>query len=409
MPTETQTIPKGYKQTEIGFIPADWDVKELRDIVDFTNGKAHENVISENGDFKVVNSKFVSTQGEVFKTSNANLCPLSIGDIAMVMSDIPNGKALAKCFFIDKDNRYTLNQRICSFRSLGSNSRYLLYKLNRNKYFLDFDSGSGQTNLKKSEVLNCLIALPSNKTEQTAIATTLSDADTLIEKIKILIKKKKNIKQGVIQELLTGKKRLPGFDDEWKIFKLKDITTFRRGSFPQPYGLDKWYDDSFGSPFIQVFDVDDNMRIKEETKRRISREAQEMSVFVKSGSIVLTIQGSIGRIAITHYDAYVDRTLLLFESFLVPINKYFFIYSIFVLFEKEKEKAPGETLKTITKESLSDFTISIHSLQEQTAIANILLDMDSEIERLESELTKYKDIKQGMMQTLLTGKIRLIK
>lgn len=408
MTTATQKIPSGYKQTEIGVIPADWDVKKLGDIVQFNNGKAHERFIDDKGDYIVVNSKFISTVGEVFKTSGENLSPLSAGDIAMVMSDIPNGKALAKCFFVRENGKYTLNQRICAFKSNGANSLYLFYKLNRNKYFLDFDGGVGQTNLKKSEVLNCSLALPADKKEQSAISTALSDTDILIKKLEELIEKKRNIKQGVMQELLTGKRRLPGFSDDWSILKLKDVATFRRGSFPQPYGLSKWYDDYSGAPFIQVFDVDDNIKVKEETKRMISKQAQEMSVFVKTGSVILTIQGSIGRIAITHYDAYMDRTLLLFESFLVPINKYFFTYSVFVLFEIEKEKAPGGIIKTITKERLSDFLISLPSLPEQSAIAVILSDINIEIEKLELQLTKYQNIKQGMMQTLLTGKIRLL-
>ena len=103
-----------------------------------------------------------------------------------------------------------------------------------------------------------------------------------------------------------------------------------------------------------------------------------------------------------------DRTLLLFESFLVPIDKYFFAYQVLVLFEIEKEKAPGGIIKTITKERLSDFLISLPSLPEQTSIATILSDIDAEIKKLELQLTKYQNIKQGMMQTLLTGKIRLL-
>ena len=97
MTTATQKIPAGYKQTDIGVIPADWDVKRLGDIVRFNNGKAHERFIDDKGNYIVVNSKFISTEGEVFKTSDKNLSPLFIGDVAMVMSDIPNGKALAKC------------------------------------------------------------------------------------------------------------------------------------------------------------------------------------------------------------------------------------------------------------------------------------------------------------------------
>lgn len=229
MTTATQKIPSGYKQTEIGVIPTDWDVKKLGDIVQFNNGKAHERFIDDKGDFIVVNSKFISTAGEVFKNSFENLSPLSVGDIAMVMSDIPNGKALAKCFFVDKNGKYTLNQRICAFKSNGTDSLYLFYKLNRNKYFLDFDSGVGQTNLKKSEVLDCPVVLPVDKKEQSAIASTLSDMNVLIKKFEKLIEKKKNIKQGAMQELLTGKRRLPGFSGKWESKKLGEIIDYKNG------------------------------------------------------------------------------------------------------------------------------------------------------------------------------------
>ena len=149
MTTATQKISKGYKQTEVGVIPIDWDVKKLGDIVKFSNGKAHEKFINDDGDYIVVNSKFISTEGKVFKTSSENFSPLSAGDITMVMSDIPNGRALAKCFLIKENGRYTLNQRICSLEPIDSDGLYLFYKLNRNKYFIDFDSGVGRNKPKK--------------------------------------------------------------------------------------------------------------------------------------------------------------------------------------------------------------------------------------------------------------------
>ena len=133
-----------------------------------------------------------------------------------------------------------------------------------------------------------------------------------------------------------------------------------------------------------------------------------MSVFVPKESIVLTLQGSIGRIALTQYDAYCDRTLLIFESIDSALDKFFFLLVVEQLFEIEKEKAPGGTIKTITKEALSDFDIGFpSSLSEQTRIATILSDMDAELEALEQQLHKARQIKQGMMQELLTGRVRL--
>ncbi len=186
----------------------DWEVKKLGEIINFKNGAAHENAVDENGEYVIVNSKFISQDARVKKYSNAFLCPLYKDEIVMVMSDIPNGKALAKCFIIDHNNRYTLNQRICAFEAKEDfNPKFLFYKINRNDYFLSFDSGSGQTNLRRDEVLNCPIFFPS-LSEQTRIATVLSDMDAELEALGQKLNKARQIKQGMMQELLTGRVRL---------------------------------------------------------------------------------------------------------------------------------------------------------------------------------------------------------
>jgi type I restriction enzyme, S subunit len=202
-----QLIKKGAMQKLLN--PKEgWVVKTLGEITHFSNGKAHEQFIENDAQYIVINSKFVSTQGRVFKTSSVNLSPLKKGDVAMVMSDIPNGKALAKCFLVPKDNKYALNQRICSLRAESVDNVFLSLILNRNKYYLSFDSGTGQTNLKRSDVLNCPIPLPPTKQEQTRIAQILSDMDSEIETLEKKLAKYKELKQGLMQVLLTGKIRL---------------------------------------------------------------------------------------------------------------------------------------------------------------------------------------------------------
>ncbi len=196
--------------------------------------------------------------------------------------------------------------------------------------------------------------------------------------------------------------RFPEFvnNDNWTAHTLGEVADFRRGSFPQPYGLPEWYDDENGLPFIQVFDVDNNFRLKPKTKSKISKLASLQSVFIKKGTVIITIQGSIGRVAITQYDAYIDRTLLIFQRFHKEIDKYFFSYVLFLLFEIEKEKAPGGIIKTITKEVLSDFLISIPSLFEQHKIANCLLSLDELITAQKEKLELLKKHKKGLMQNL---------
>ena len=136
---------------------------KLDEIVEFLNGKGHEKNISENGKYIVVNSKFISTDGEVKKFSNEQICPLYKDNVLMVMSDLPNGRALAKCFYVEEDNRYTLNQRICALKVKDKtllSPRFLYYYLNRNKQLLRFDNGVDQTNLKKDDILNVRVAVP---------------------------------------------------------------------------------------------------------------------------------------------------------------------------------------------------------------------------------------------------------
>ena len=186
----------------------DWEVRKLGEVCVFQNGLGHEQFESEFGKYIVVNSKFISTESRVKRFSHKNLVPLQKYDIVIVMSDIPNGKALAKCFYIDKNNLYTLNQRIGRI-SINDDfdSKFLFYLLNRNKYFLAFDGGSGQTNLRKQEVLDCPIHFPPLKTQQ-EIAEILSSMDLEIESLENRLQKARQLKQGMMQDLLTGKVRL---------------------------------------------------------------------------------------------------------------------------------------------------------------------------------------------------------
>jgi len=156
---------------------AGWIGKTLGEVCEHVNGKAHEQGIGKDGRFIVINSKFISSEGEIFKKSNEALLLLQPGDIAMVLSDVPNGKALAKCFLVEEANTYTLNQRICLIRSPKFHTKFLFYQLNRNKHFLSFDNGENQTNLRLKQVLSCPLCLPP-LAEQQAIAENL---DAMLE------------------------------------------------------------------------------------------------------------------------------------------------------------------------------------------------------------------------------------
>jgi len=209
-------------------IPPNWQQVKLGDIVDFWNGKGHEKNIVDYGKYIVVNSKFVSSDGKIKKYSDQSFSPLLKGDVTMVMSDVPNGRAIAKCYLIEEDEKYTLNQRIGGFRSKKVLSSFLTSLLNRNKYFLSFDDGVNQTNLRKDDILECPLRVPPLP-EQHRIVTVLETWDNTIEKLNNKIKLKKQLKKGLMQKLLTGDVRLPGFSGEWKLVKLGDICSFSKG------------------------------------------------------------------------------------------------------------------------------------------------------------------------------------
>lgn len=163
----------------------------------------------------------------------------------------------------------------------------------------------------------------------------------------------------------------------WEQRKLGNVANYRRGSFPQPYGKSEWYDGDGAMPFVQVADVSDEMNLVENTKQKISMLAQPMSVFAGENTVLVTLQGSIGRVAITQYGAFVDRTVLIFEKYKEKIDTTFWAYIVKQKFIDEARKAPGGTIKTITKEALSDFDLSIPNYKEQQQIGTFFKQLDN--------------------------------
>jgi type I restriction enzyme S subunit len=181
-----------------------WEKKLLGEVVEYTNGKAHEQNIDEKGKYVVVNSKFISTKGEIKKYSNTANLLANKDDILMVLSDVPNGRAIGKCFYVDSEDTYIVNQRICKLTAKSASSILLFYILDRNSYFLAFDDGAKQTNLKKNDVLECPMHLPKDEKEQKKIADCLSSLDEMIvaqtKKLNIL----KTHKKGLMQQLFPS-------------------------------------------------------------------------------------------------------------------------------------------------------------------------------------------------------------
>ena len=174
-----------YYRNQLLSFSNDVEWKSLGNVFDFRNGKGHEKDIVPDGEFIVINSKFISSNGLVVKFSNRQLSPVYKGDILMVMSDLPNGKALAKCFLVDKDSTYTLNQRVCGLTIKNSkemNPKFAFYILSRNKHLLKYNNGVDQTNLRKDDILKISIPIPS-LAEQQRIVSILDKFEALTTSI----------------------------------------------------------------------------------------------------------------------------------------------------------------------------------------------------------------------------------
>ena len=380
-------LKPGYKQTEVGMIPEDWEVERIGSVASYTNGEAHERHISDYGKYVVVNSKFISTEGEIKKYSDRRFCPASAGDVLMVMSDVPNGRAIAKCFLVDKDESYTVNQRICVLRPRKIDGKFLFYKLDRNPFYLAFDDGAKQTNLRKSDVLSCPIVIPKSDEEQRAIAEALSDVDALIGALDRLIAKKRDLKQAAMQQLLTGQKRLLGFTGVWKVGRLGDFAQLYQ---PETIGQSKFTDD--GYPVYGANGI-------------IGRYGRYNH---STPQITISCRGNCGTVNRTELYSWITGNAMVVN---LDGNRSVDRDFMFYLLKSQDFSilVTGSGQPQIVRGPLADFKIKLpQERAEQTAIAEVLLDMDSEIVAFERRRDKTRALKQGMMQELLSGRVRLV-
>lgn len=414
----------GYKKTKLGWIPEDWDIKKLSEIALFRNGKGHEGIVAENGDFILVNSKFVSSEGRVVKRVTKNLEPLIVGEIAIVMSDVPNGKAIAKCFLIDESNVYALNQRIGGITATGILNTFLFLQLNRNKYYLKLDDGVKQTNLRKIEVLNCPIKLPPLP-EQRCIAAILSTWDKAIDTLQNLIAKKQERKKGLMQVLLTGQLRFGGIKEKWgkyqveELFEFLSSTPVTRKQLEYSAGDKKVKNIHYGDIHAEydriLLSVDGNRVVP------VLKEGVKFSnnvVYLIDGDLVIADASedykgvadcieleNVGKnlvIAGLHTIALRDEKKITMPG----IRGYLFKSENVV--KQLRKIAIGSKVYGVSKGNLKKIELLIPSTVEQQKIASVLSAADREIENLQSQLEKLQEQKKGLIQKLLTGEVRVV-
>ncbi|WP_121079083.1 restriction endonuclease subunit S [Helicobacter pylori] len=389
-------------------LPKDWEIKTFRDISTINQGL--QIPISQRLKAPTEHAKFYITiqalnnrkEFEYIKTYNESvvchkddILMTRTGNTGMVITNI-EGVFHNNFFKINFDRTLINKDFLVYFLSLEQTQKTILRKAGT----------STIPDLNHNDFYSLSIPLPPLN-EQAAIANVLSDVDRYLCSLDALILKKEGVKKALSFELLSQRKRLKGFNQAWQRVRLGTYK-YRRGSFPQPYGNPQWYSDN-GMPFVQVYDVGENFKLTQKTKQKISKIAQPMSVFVPKNSVIITLQGTIGRVALTQYDCYCDRTILIFDNnTLNDVNKYFFVLSLFTKFEEEKRKADGSIIKTITKQTLKDFEILLPPLNEQIAIANILSDLDHEIISLKNKKRQFDNIKKALNHDLMSAKIRVL-
>lgn len=411
------TMTKNKKVPVLRFreFEGEWNVYKLAEVAKkIQDGTHFSPTVLEEGNYKYVTSKNIrngflklDTVEYISKEDHEGIykrCDVKFGDILLTKDGASTGNV---CINSLKEE-FSLLSSVAFLRANTNlvTSDFLFQSIlspRGQKEIRISISGQAITRITLTKIRGYKLYFP-NLTEQQKIATFLTAIDHRIQLFQQKKDKLEDYKKGVMQKLFSQELRFRDEDGEafgdWEERKLGEVATFRRGSFPQPYGLPQWYDEINGMPFVQVFDVDSNFKLKTTTKQKISDLAKPKSVFVGKGNIVLTIQGSIGRIAITQYDCYVDRTLLIFQSFTAPINKKFFAYIIYLLFDIEKKKAPGGIIKTITKDKLKDFNILLPTLPEQKKIATFLMSLDAGIEKIGHQIKGMEGYKKGLLQKM---------
>ena len=408
----------GYKQTEVGVIPKDWDAFPAYAIGRFRGGcgfplgeQGHSS-----GDYPFFKVSDMNNEGnETFMTSANHWiteeAKRRMGVTAFPADSIVFAKVGAAIFL---ERKKILRQPSCidnnmaSFILDGSKVcvRYVHYLL-LNIRLGDHVATTALPSLNGTQLGSLVLALPPTLAEQEAIASALGDADGLIESLERLIAKKRAIKQGAMQELLTARRRLPGFKGEWETKRLGGLAKIQRGASPRPIESPIWFDANSSVGWVRISDVSPSSIYLNDTSQKLSALGIQHSRPVAKGSLIMSICATVGRPVITAIDTCIHDGFVVFDNPQADIR---FLYYLLKLLEDTwtKHGQTGSQMNLNTPLINGTMVDMPPTADEQTAIAAVLSDMDAEITALEEKLAKARAIKQGMMQELLTGRIRLV-
>lgn len=389
-------IKKGYKMTDVGVIPEDWEVKSIGEICCDTKYGVAAEAIPFDGINKYIRITDIDDEDGHFVqgnlTSPSFFMPIHIlGENDLLIAR--TGASVGKSYLYNKqDGKLIFAGFLMKFNINKANPKLVFYKTMTSEYhdYIESESmRSGQPGVNIQQIKDYTVSLPKAIKEQQAIADALTKVDNLIMSLSKVIEKKKLIKKGAMQKLLSGEMRLDGFEGEWIKIKLGDISSIKTGSRNvEEHSANGKY------PFF--------VRSKEVMKINTFSYDEE--------AILVPGEGGIGEIF--HYvngKFDVHQRVYKISDFNDKVNALFIYWYMIIFFgEYAKENTVKATVDSLRLPTFTDFICCLPPTKaEQTAIAKVLTTMDNEIEALEKERDKYKCIKQGMMQQLLTGKIRL--
>lgn len=406
----------------VNHYPKDWRIVLLSElsIEGFQNGLFYE-VARKNKGIPIINvgdlyksSPIANDKLELFNATAEEIKRYQVfnGDLFFTRSSIvPSGIAFCNWYRCSEKKAVVFDSHVVRFKTNTDvvNPMYLYLACIRpdaRKYFLANAKTATMTTIDQTVLGRCPIPYPALK-EQTAIAEAVSDVDSLISSLQKLIEKKKAIKQGAMQELLTGQKRLPGFSGEWSKQQLGDICNIVNGGTPSTSIAEFWNGKILWCTPTDITSCSTKYIYTTESKITESGLKASSATLLPKGALLLCSRATIGEVRIAGNTICTNQG---FKSLVVHqnISNEWLYYMVHVLKFNMLEKAIGSTFLEISKKDLAELDIIVPEFTEQKAIAQVLSDMDSEIEQLEKKLTKYQQIKQGMMQELLTGRIRLV-
>lgn len=410
----------------VNHYPKDWRIVLLSElsIEGFQNGLFYE-VARKNKGIPIINvgdlyksSPIANDKLELFNATAEEIKRYQVfnGDLFFTRSSIvPSGIAFCNWYRCSEKKAVVFDSHVVRFKTNTDvvNPMYLYLACIRpdaRKYFLANAKTATMTTIDQTVLGRCPIPYPALK-EQTAIAEAVSDADNLIFYLQKLIEKKNAIKQGAMQELLTGKKRLPGFDEEWRTYKLGEL-----GSFDKGCGISRAESNTGNFPAVRYGELyTKHTDYVKQYYSCISGDVAQTAKRVTFGDILFAASGEtkeeIGVCAaiVDRRDIFAGGDIVVFTP-TTEINPIFFgtLLNMPFVQKQKSERGQGDAVVHIHADSLSEIIISMPEKNEQEAIATVIKDFNDEIEQLERKLAKYQQIKQGMMQELLTGRIRLV-